>query len=142
MANRRTAACVLAYATSISLRSTTSAFSVYPYISSNTRTALDGPTQKIPFTTTNINMSTPSEAAADVAVDIASNIASVKQRMDDAISSNDRPSGSVRLVAVSKTKPLELLEAAYEVRILYTSCYYRVCLYKYTRVHDKHVFYQ
>jgi len=60
-------------------------------------------------------MSTPSEAAADVAVDIASNIASVKQRMDDAISSNDRPSGSVRLVAVSKTKPLELLEAAYEV---------------------------
>ena len=58
-------------------------------------------------------MATPSEAATDVAVDIASNIATVKQRMDDAISSNDRPSGSVRLVAVSKTKPLELLKAAY-----------------------------
>ena len=67
-------------------------------------------------------MSTPSEATTDVAVDIASNIASVKQRMDDAISSNDRPAGSVRLVAVSKTKPLELLEAAYEVsKIIY--CY-------------------
>lgn len=49
-------------------------------------------------------------------VDIASNISSVKQRMDDAISSNERPVGSVRLVAVSKTKPIELLQAAYEVR--------------------------
>ena len=132
MANRRTAACVLAYATSISLRSTTSAFSAYPYISS-TRTALGGPTHKIQpslhqFTTTNIHMSTPSEAAADVAVDIATNIASVKQRMDDAISANDRPSGSVRLVAVSKTKPLELLEAAYEVRILYVIEYVRLYL--------------
>lgn len=36
--------------------------------------------------------------------------------MDDAIASNDRKEGSVRLVAVSKTKPLELLQAAYEVR--------------------------
>lgn len=34
--------------------------------------------------------------------------------MEDAISLNDRPAGSVRLVAVSKTKPLELLQAAYE----------------------------
>ena len=49
------------------------------------------------------------------AVDIASNIASVNRRMDDAISSNDCPIGSVRLVAVSKTKPIELLQAAYEV---------------------------
>ena len=73
-------------------------------------------------------MSTPSKAAADVAVDIATNIASVKQRMDDAISANDRPSGSVRLVAVSKTKPLELLEAAYEVRILYVIEYVRLYL--------------
>jgi len=47
-------------------------------------------------------------------VDIAANISSVKQRMDDAIASNDRLNGSVRLVAVSKTKPLELLVAAYE----------------------------
>ncbi len=49
-------------------------------------------------------------------MDIAANIASVKQRMDDAIASSDRINGSVRLVAVSKTKPLELLMAAYEVR--------------------------
>lgn len=47
-------------------------------------------------------------------MDIASNIAAVRQRLEDAISSNDRPAGSVRLVAVSKTKPLELLQAAYE----------------------------
>ena len=53
--------------------------------------------------------------AMDDKVDIASNVALVKQRMDDAIASNDLPAGSVRLVAVSKTKPLELLVAAYEV---------------------------
>jgi hypothetical protein len=40
----------------------------------------------------------------------------VKQRISDAISSHDRPDGSVRLVAVSKTKPLEFLKVAYEVR--------------------------
>jgi len=51
---------------------------------------------------------------ADAKVDIASNIASVRQRLEDAISSNDRLAGSVKLVAVSKTKPLELLQAAYE----------------------------
>jgi len=50
----------------------------------------------------------------DPKVDIASNIASVRQRLEDAMSSNDRPAGSVKLVAVSKTKPLELLQAAYE----------------------------
>lgn len=50
-------------------------------------------------------------------MDIAANISSVKQRMDDAIASNDRVNGSVRLVAVSKTKPLELLVAAYEVSV-------------------------
>jgi len=54
-------------------------------------------------------------------VDIAANISSVKQRMDDAIASNDRLNGSVRLVAVSKTKPLELLVAAYEVSFPYYS---------------------
>jgi uncharacterized pyridoxal phosphate-containing UPF0001 family protein len=48
-------------------------------------------------------------------VNVASNIESVRQRVHDAIISNDRPDGSVRLVAVSKTKPLELLLAAYEV---------------------------
>lgn len=53
--------------------------------------------------------------SADDTVDISSNIASVRQRIQDAMSSNDRPDGSVRLVAVSKTKPVELLVAAYEV---------------------------
>lgn len=51
-------------------------------------------------------------------VDIAANIGHVRQMMDDAIASSDRQSGSVRLVAVSKTKPLELLQAAYEVRLI------------------------
>lgn len=49
-------------------------------------------------------------------VDIAANIAYVRQVIDDATASSERKSGSVRLVAVSKTKPLELLQAAYEVR--------------------------
>jgi uncharacterized pyridoxal phosphate-containing UPF0001 family protein len=53
--------------------------------------------------------------STDDKADISSNIASVRQRVLDAIVSNNRPEGSVRLVAVSKTKPLELLVAAYEV---------------------------
>ena len=56
-----------------------------------------------------------SSTGADDTVDIASNIASVRQRIEDAMASNDRADGSVRLVAVSKTKPVELLVAAYEV---------------------------
>jgi hypothetical protein len=63
-------------------------------------------------TLTQHNMS--SSASDDV--DIAANIAHVRQVIDDAIASSERKSGSVRLVAVSKTKPLELLQAAYEVR--------------------------
>ena len=54
----------------------------------------------------------------DVAVDISANIRLVRQMVDDAITSCERTAGSVRLVAVSKTKPLELLQAAYEVRLL------------------------
>ncbi|KAL7495534.1 hypothetical protein ACHAWT_007230 [Skeletonema menzelii] len=56
------------------------------------------------------NMST----LTDDDVDIAANIGLVRQMIDDAIASSERQSGSVRLVAVSKTKPLELLQAAYE----------------------------
>ena len=56
--------------------------------------------------------------STDDVVDIAANIGHVRQMMDDAIASCERESGSVRLVAVSKTKPLELLQAAYEVRLL------------------------
>ncbi|KAL7531581.1 hypothetical protein ACHAXR_007308 [Thalassiosira sp. AJA248-18] len=101
-----------AAAASISLRTTT-AFST-GYLSSSPR--IVGPAQPIGHPQraipTNIAMSTTSDAGAQV--DIASNISSVRQRMEDAISSNDRPAESVRLVAVSKTKPLELLQAAYE----------------------------
>ena len=57
-----------------------------------------------------------SVSAADDQVDISGNIATVKQRIKDAASVNNRPDDSVRLVAVSKTKPIELLVAAYEVR--------------------------
>ena len=60
------------------------------------------------------NMST----LTDDDVDIAANIGLVRQMIDDAIASSERQSGSVRLVAVSKTKPLELLRAAYEVRLI------------------------
>jgi PLP dependent protein len=63
----------------------------------------------------------------DNVVDIAANIGHVRQMMDDAIASCERESGSVRLVAVSKTKPLELLQAAYEVRFII----YRVRIIKY-----------
>ena len=56
-----------------------------------------------------------SAAASSDKLIISANIASVKQRMEYAIAANDREAGSVRLVAVSKTKPLELLVAAYEV---------------------------
>ena len=63
-------------------------------------------------TLTQHNMS--STASDDV--DIAANIAHVRRVIDDATASSERKSGSVRLVAVSKTKPLELLQAAYEVR--------------------------
>jgi len=55
-----------------------------------------------------------STSTGDDVVDIAANIGHVRQMMDDAIASCERESGSVRLVAVSKTKPLELLQAAYE----------------------------
>eukprot|EP00581_Thalassiosira_minuscula_P019330 CAMPEP_0183713884 /NCGR_PEP_ID=MMETSP0737-20130205/8619_1 /TAXON_ID=385413 /ORGANISM="Thalassiosira miniscula, Strain CCMP1093" /LENGTH=314 /DNA_ID=CAMNT_0025942747 /DNA_START=50 /DNA_END=994 /DNA_ORIENTATION=+ len=108
-----------AYATTISVRAT-AAFSVYPSLSPGaTGPAVVRPlgqTTVFPHQRTiasNFAMSSTS-SDADTKVDIASNISLVRQRMEDAMSSNDRPAGSVRLVAVSKTKPLELLQAAYE----------------------------
>ena len=59
-----------------------------------------------------------SVSTADDQVDISGNIAAVKQRIQDAVNLNDRADDSVRLVAVSKTKPIELLVAAYEVGLL------------------------
>lgn len=67
-------------------------------------------------------MSASTSSDADIEVDIASNLASVRQRMDDAVAANDRPPGSVRLVAVSKTKPLEFLQVCYEVSWSYQKC--------------------
>ena len=100
---------VAAYAASFSLRSA-SAFSV------NSSSPLPPGVARHSFLYKNLVMSASASSDADIDVDIAGNIAGVKQRIDDAISSNDRPAASVRLVAVSKTKPLELLQAAYEVR--------------------------
>lgn len=68
-----------------------------------------------PFAVSSSAMSAlTSPSDADVEKVIVSNIVSVRQRMDDAISTSDRPSGSVRLVAVSKTKPVEFLQTAYD----------------------------
>jgi len=99
-----------AYLASISLRTSTafSALTHFPL----TLTLSDGSARRtIPSIVT---MSASTSSDAEMKVDLASNIALVRQRMDDAISSNELPAGSVRLVAVSKTKPLELLQAAYE----------------------------
>ena len=107
---------VAAYATSTTR--VTSAFSSYPSIPFITfRPALYSPLRlTIP---SQLNMSASTTSDTDPELDIASNISSVKQRIADAMASNDRLEGSVRLVAVSKTKPLELLQTAYEVRSRY-----------------------
>mmetsp|Transcript_5302 Transcript_5302/g.11497 ORF Transcript_5302/g.11497 Transcript_5302/m.11497 type:complete len:316 (+) Transcript_5302:107-1054(+) len=108
-----------AVAATISLRNT-AAFSVYssppPRAIASAQRPLAQPTA-FPQRTilSKFAMSASSTTSdADSKVDVASNIASVRQRLEDANSSNDRPAGCVRLVAVSKTKPLELLQAAYE----------------------------
>ncbi len=72
-------------------------------------------------------------------VDIAANIGHVRQMMDNAIASSERQSDSVRLVAVSKTKPLELLQAAYEVRSSYDIFYTFVKLH--TMIYFTHLSY-
>ena len=111
---------VAAYATSTTLRiATTSAFSINPLIFPQVfRPSLCLSRASITTVPSKIIMAAASTTAnhADPELDIASNISSVKQRISDAISSNDRSKGSVRLVAVSKTKPLEFLQVAYEVR--------------------------
>ena len=74
-----------------------------------------------------------SSTLSDDAVNIAANISLVRRMMDDAIASSERKSGRVRLVAVSKTKPLELLQAAYEVRLSHhdisTTILVKICLF-------------
>ncbi len=117
---------VAAYATSTTLRITTaSAFAIYPSVSPHVfRPSFSWPRASItavplhPPLPSKLIMAAASTSAdhADPELDIASNISSVKQRISNAISANDRREGSVRLVAVSKTKPLEFLQVAYEVR--------------------------
>ena len=117
---------VAAYATSSTLRIATS-FSYFPSIPSRIlRPSLCCP--RVSIAAAPLHPILPSMAAsstssdhAEPELDIASNILSVKQRISDAVSSNDRPEGSVRLVAVSKTKPLEFLQVAYEVRNRYAN---------------------
>ena len=101
----------------LGIRSTAAFSSHSLFLSSHRHTAAAAPASFLSPTSfartlTQHNMS--SSASDDV--DIAANIANVRQMIDDATASSERKSGSVRLVAVSKTKPLELLQAAYEVR--------------------------
>lgn len=103
---------------SVSLR-TTAAFSACPSVSPKSigqrhQLLLASTALHRKSTPSIITMSASTSSDSDMKVDIAANIASVRQRMEDAMSSNERPAESVRLVAVSKTKPLELLQAAYE----------------------------
>jgi hypothetical protein len=102
----------------LGIRSTAAFSSHSLFLSSHRHTAAAAPASFLSPTSfartlTQHNMSS---SASDVDVDIAANIAHVRQVIDDATASSERKSGSVRLVAVSKTKPLELLQAAYEVR--------------------------
>ena len=63
------------------------------------------------------NMSTPSSSSTEEtpsAIDIATNISEVQDRIAQTILENNRPEKSVRLVAVSKTKPISLLLNAYD----------------------------
>jgi hypothetical protein len=46
--------------------------------------------------------------------DIKANLAQVTEQIDQLVQQSRRPQGSVRLLAVSKTKPLSALSAAYE----------------------------
>ena len=54
-------------------------------------------------------------SSADSSVDIASNLTYVNDRITKCVQACNRPEGSVKLVAVSKTKPVELLMDAYNV---------------------------
>jgi len=57
--------------------------------------------------------SSASAASGTAGVDVAANLAEVRTKIAGKVSECNRPEGSVRLVAVSKTKPVELLMDAY-----------------------------
>ena len=50
-------------------------------------------------------------------MDVAANLAEVLGKIDAKVEECNRPKGSVKLVAVSKTKPMELLMDAYNVSL-------------------------
>ena len=52
--------------------------------------------------------------AAEPMVDVSANLADVRSRIDAKVEECHRPKGSVRLVAVSKTMPTQLLRSAYD----------------------------
>ena len=58
------------------------------------------------------------ESGASAPSHVASNLAVVRERMTSVAERCNRENGSVRLVAVSKTKPIEMLREAYEVRLV------------------------
>lgn len=60
--------------------------------------------------TTRLNMSSSSQTSS---IDIASNLQYVNDRVAKCVEECNRPEGSTKLIAVSKTKPVELLMDAY-----------------------------
>lgn len=63
-----------------------------------------------------VNMSSSSsDANNEPIIDIASNLQYVNEKVTNCVQECNRPEGSVKLVAVSKTKPIELLMDAYNV---------------------------
>ena len=63
---------------------------------------------------TKLNMSS-SSSSPSASIDIASNLQYVNDRVAKCVEECNRPEGSTKLVAVSKTKPVELLMDAYNV---------------------------
>ena len=53
-------------------------------------------------------------------MDVAANLAEVRGKIDAKVEECNRPKGSVKLVAVSKTKPMELLMDAYNVSLRFS----------------------
>ena len=73
--------------------------------------------QIVSRTLRNMSSSTTSTSDAETSLPIAENLSQVQERIKKAITSTNRAEGSVRLIAVSKTKPVELLQAAYDAGI-------------------------
>ena len=64
-----------------------------------------------------MSSSTADERSHATSTVVALNLQRVRQRMQETIKECGRSEDSVRLVAVSKTKPVEMLVQAYEVRV-------------------------